>query len=129
MQDPLQNLLMIKIIIFVEQQRGLRSLSLCLSQVPNLNVIFLKTYFLATLALMTFIPLTVTICINSGIAIKLILRDRHQERQGCAGCRLQGGACQVRWLIGVVVLKLFYRNIRIPGVCLLEWKRLGLNEL
>ena len=32
-------------------------------------------------------------------------------------------------LIGVVVLNLFYRNIRIPGVCLLEWKRLGLNEL
>ena len=39
--------------------------------------------------------------INSLISLSLISRETEQDRAGCAGCRLQGGACQAHqdWLV------------------------------
>ena len=51
-------------------------------------------YLLSTSALYTFLPLVVTVTINSLISVSLVTRDTQQDRAGCAGCRLQGGACQ-----------------------------------
>ena len=45
-------------------------------------------------ALYTFLPLVVTVTINSLISVSLVTRETQQDRAGCAGCRLQGGACQ-----------------------------------
>ena len=43
-------------------------------------------------AIYIFLPLILTIGINSLISVKLIVRERAQE-VGCAGCRLGGGHC------------------------------------
>ena len=45
-------------------------------------------------ALYTFLPLVVTVTINSLISLSLVSRERKEARAGCAGCRLQGGACE-----------------------------------
>ena len=34
-----------------------------------------------------------TVTINSLISLSLLTRERQEDRAGCAGCRLQGGAC------------------------------------
>ena len=54
-----------------------------------------------TSALYTFLPLVVTVSINSLISVSLLTRETRQDRAGCAGCRLQGGACQAHqdWLL------------------------------
>ena len=44
-------------------------------------------------ALYTFLPLVVTVTINSLISVSLLSRERQEDRAGCAGCRLEGGAC------------------------------------
>ena len=43
----------------------------------------------------------VTVTINSLISLSLLTRERQQDRAGCAGCRLQGGACEEhqQWLL------------------------------
>ena len=58
-------------------------------------------YLLSTSALYTFLPLVVTVTINSLISVSLVTRDTQQDRAGCAGCRLQGGACEEhqQWLL------------------------------
>ena len=52
-------------------------------------------------ALYTFLPLVVTVTINSLISVSLISRETEQDRAGCASCRLQGGACEAHqdWVV------------------------------
>ena len=54
-----------------------------------------KTYKKYIVALFTFLPLMVTVGINTCISMKLVWRDKEQDRQDCAKCRLSGGICQV----------------------------------
>lgn len=54
-----------------------------------------KSIFIPFTAVYIFLPLFVTVGINSSISMKLILRDKSPDQVGCASCRLGGGSCHV----------------------------------
>ena len=65
---------------------------------------FIKCFFVGQIvnliiaAIFIFLPLIVTIAINSCISVKLVMRETVRAEEGCAGCRLgtrghQGQAC------------------------------------
>ena len=60
----------------------------------------MQSVFVPLSALYTFLPLVVTVTINSLISLSLLTRATQQARAGCAACRLQGGLCEAHqdWL-------------------------------
>ena len=53
-----------------------------------------ESVFVPLTALYTFLPLLVTVTINSLIYSSLLCRQREEDLAGCAACRLEGGLCQ-----------------------------------